>query len=62
MKKKILTISLFIATIVSSYYLGSKTEPDVCNYIKCDSFENFEVYENELHIITNDGNEYVFYK
>ena len=69
MKKKILTIVLFVAVAVISFIFGTtqtKTEtikPDICNYIECDSFETFEVVnENELHIIANDGNEYIFSK
>ena len=69
MKKKILTIVLFILVSVGSFVLGTtqtKTETikhDICNYIECDSFETFEVVnENELHIIANDGNEYIFSK
>lgn len=69
MKKKILTITLFVLVAVGSFIMGTtqaKTKfvkPDIYNYIKCDSFETFEVVnENELHIIANDGNEYIFSK
>ena len=69
MKKKILIITLFVVAAVGSFILGTtqvKTEtikPDAYNYIECDSFETFEVMnENELHIIANDGNEYIFSK
>ena len=69
MKKKILTITLFTVVAVGSFALGTtqtKTEtikPDIYSYIECDSFETFEVVnENELHIIANDGNEYIFSK
>ena len=71
MKKKILTITLIADVAVGSFILGTtqaKTEtetikPDIYSYIECDSFETFEVVnENELHIIANYGNEYVFSK
>ena len=69
MKNKILTITLFTIVAVGSFVLGTtqaKTEtikPDIYSYIECDSFETFEVVnENELHIIANDGNEYIFSK
>ena len=69
MKKKILTITLFAIVAVGSFILGTtqaKTEtikPDTYSYIECDSFETFEVVnKNELHIIANDGNEYIFTK
>lgn len=67
MKKKILTIAALAIVAVGFYTLGTtqaKTEaikPDIYNYIECDSVETFEVVnENELHIIANGGNEYVF--
>ena len=68
MKKKILTMTLFAVVAVGSFFLGTtqaKTEtikPDIYSYIECDSFETFDVYGNELHIIANDGNEYIFTK
>lgn len=69
MKRKLITVTLFIASIVSAFILGTtqaKTEtikPDIYSYIECDSFETFEVVNgNELHIIANDGNEYIFTK
>lgn len=69
MKKKILTITLFSVVAVGSFILGTTqakkeiVKPDIYNYIECDSFETFEVVnENELHIIANDGNEYIFSK
>lgn len=69
MKKKILTITLFAIIAVSSFILGTTqakkeiVKPDIYSYIECNSFETFEVVnENELHIIANDGNEYIFTK
>lgn len=69
MKKKILTITLFAIVAFGSFIFGTtqtKTEvvkPDIHSYIECNSFETFEVVnENELHIIANDGNEYIFTK
>lgn len=67
MKKKILTITLLVIVAACSFILGTtKTKlivPDIQHYIECDSFETFNVVnENELHIIANDGNEYVFSK
>ena len=69
MKKKILTITLFTVVAIGSFMLGttqSKKEvvkPNIYDYIECDSFETFEIVnENELHIIANDGNEYIFIK
>ena len=69
MKRKLITATLFIASIVGAFLIGksqAKTEtikPDIYSYIKCNSFETFEVVNgNELHIIANDGNEYIFTK
>ena len=68
MKKKILTITLFAIIAVSSFILGTTqakkeiVKPNIYDYIECNSFETFDVYENELHIIANDGNEYIFTK
>lgn len=69
MKNKILTITLFTVVAIGSFMLGTTqakkeiVKPDIYSYIECDSFETFEVVnENELHIIANDGNEYIFSK
>ena len=69
MKKKIVTITLFAIVAAGSFFLGTTqakkevVKPDIYSYIECDSFETFEVVnENELHIIANDGNEYIFSK
>lgn len=70
MKNKIITATLIIASIMGAFFIGksqSETEtitPSIENYIECESFETFYTSENgnELHIIANDGNEYVFTK
>ena len=69
MKKKILIITLFTVVAIGSFMLGTKkykkevVKPNIYDYIECNSFETFEVVnENELHIIANDGNEYIFSK
>ena len=69
MEKKILTITLFTVVAVGSFLFGTTqakkeiVKPNIYDYIKCDSFKTFEVVnENELHIIVNDGNEYIFSK
>lgn len=70
MKKKIITTILVTASIVGAFFIGksqAKTEiitPSIEHYIECESFETFYTAENgnELHIIANDGNEYLFAK
>lgn len=65
-RKKLITVTLLTASILGAFFTGksqAKTEiitPSVIDYIECDSFEEFFVNGNELHIIANDGNEYVF--
>lgn len=70
MKKKIIITTLILASIMGAFFIGKsqgKTEtvnPSIENYIQCESFETFWTSENgnELHIIANNGNEYVFEK
>ena len=68
MKRKLITVTLFIASIVGAFLLGksqAKTEtiePSIENYIECETFETYYIDGNELHIIANYGNEYVFTK
>lgn len=68
MKKKIITVTLITVSIIGAFFIGksqAKTEiikPSIEYYIECESFETFYTMKNgnELHIIANDGNEYVF--
>lgn len=66
MKRKLITVALFIASIVGAFLIGksqAKTEtiePSIENYIECETFETYYIDGNELHIIANYGNEYVF--
>ena len=68
MKRKLITATLFIASIVGAFLIGksqAKTEtvePSTENYIECKTFETYYIGGNELHIIANYGNEYVFVK
>lgn len=74
MKKKtiqtIIKATLITALVIGAFFIGksqAKTEiitPSIENYIECESFETFYTTENgnELHIIANNGNEYVFTK
>lgn len=68
MKRKLITATLFIASIVGAFLIGksqAKTEtvePSTENYIECKTFETYYIDGNELHIIANYGNEYVFVK
>ena len=68
MKRKLITATLFIASIVDAFLIGksqAKTEtvkPSIENYIECETFETYYIDGNELHIIANYGNEYVFIK
>ena len=66
MKRKLITATLFIASIVGAFLIGksqAKTiEPSIENYIECETFETYYIDGNELHIIANHGNEYVFTK
>lgn len=66
--KTILSVTLFIASIVGAFLIGksqAKTETiesSIENYIECETFETYYIEGNELHIIANYGNEYVFTK
>lgn len=66
LKRKLIIASIFIVSVFVAFFIGksqTKTEivtPSITDYIECDSFEEFFVNGNELHIIVNDGNEYVF--
>ena len=68
MKRKLIAATLFIASIVGAFLIGksqAKTEtiePSIENYIECKTFETYYIDGNELHIIANYGNEYVFTK
>ena len=67
MKRKITAI-IFITLLVCVFLIGksqAKTEtvkPSSENYIECVAFETYYIDGNELHIIANHGNEYVFTK
>lgn len=64
MKRKLITVTIFIASIVGAFLIGksqAKTET-IENYIECETFETYYIDGNELHIIANYGNEYVFTK
>lgn len=66
--KTILSATLFIASIVGAFLIGKSQartetiEPSIENYIECETFETYYIDGNELHIIANYGNEYVFVK
>lgn len=62
MKKKILTTVLFAISIIGAFTVGkTQTTTDMKDYIECDSVETFYIDINdELHIIANNGNEYIF--
>lgn len=66
MKRKLIIAAIFIASVLGAFFIGkSQTKPEfitpsIIDYIECDSFEEFFINGNELHIIANDGNEYVF--
>lgn len=62
MKKKILTTVLLTMAIIGAFTAGkTQTTTDMKDYIECDSVETFYIDINdELHIIANNGNEYVF--
>ena len=68
MKRKLITAIIFIALLVCAFLIGksqAKTEtvkPSSENYIECVTFETYYIDGNELHIIANHGNEYVFTK
>ena len=66
MKKKVFAWTLFIMSVSMSFFAGkSQTKtvsPSIEDYIKCDSFETFYTDGNEVQIIANSGNEYVFTK
>ena len=68
MKRKLITAIIFITLLVSAFLIGksqAKTEtvkPSSENYIECETFETYYIDGNELHIIANHGNEYVFTK
>ena len=78
MKKKILTIALFVSVAVSSFILGTtqvktvEVIPDGYidmesdeffeNYIDMRTVVNFEANENGLQLYTNDGNGYYWEK
>ena len=68
MKRKLITVTLFIALLVCAFLIGksqAKTEtvqPSIENYIECETFETYYIDGDELHIIANHGNEYVFTK
>ena len=67
---KIIKTLLVISACMVCYFIGTAQakpvtetiKPDILNYIECDSVETFDVQGSELHIIANDGNEYVFTK
>ena len=68
MKRKLITAIIFITLLVGAFLIGksqAKTEtvkPSSENYIECATFETYYIDGNELHIIANHGNEYVFTK
>ena len=68
MKRKLITAIIFITLLVCAFLIGksqAKTEtvkPSSENYIECVTFETYYIDGNELHIIANHGNEYVFTK
>lgn len=65
MKKKILATVLFTVTIIGAFTVGKvqTNQTSIKEYIECDSVETFFVDINdELHVIANDGNEYIFTK
>lgn len=67
---KIIKTLLVISACIVCYSIGTARakpvtetiKPDILNYIECDSVETFDVQGNELYIIANGGNEYVFTK
>lgn len=68
MKRKLITAIIFITLLVGAFLIGksqAKTEtvkPSSENYIECETFETYYIDGDELHIIANHGNEYVFTK
>lgn len=62
MKKKILTTVLLTMAIIGAFTVcKTQTTTDIKDYIECDSVETFYIDINdELHIIANNGNEYIF--
>ena len=66
MKRKLIIATLFVASIVGAFLIGksqAKTETiEPSEYIECKTFETYYIDGNELHIIANYGNEYVFTK
>ena len=78
MKKKILTIALFVSVAVGFFILGAtqaktvevipdgyidtKSDEFFENYIDMRTIVNFESNENGLQLYTNDGNGYYWEK
>ena len=75
MRKKLFTLTTIVTLSITSFFMGAATTTTTAkqtintdskefinNYIDLNTFETYYTDNNELHIIANNGNEYVFEK